>query len=37
MTTSFLPVISVLIAGWLLASILGTWAYFANDPKQESK
>ena len=36
MTTSFLPLVLVLIAGWLLASTLGTWAYFANQPKKKS-
>lgn len=34
MMTTFLPVELVLIAGWVLASALGTWAYFANDPKK---
>ncbi len=36
MTTSFLPLVLVLITGWLLASTLGTWAYFANQPKKKS-
>lgn len=34
MMTTFLPVELVLIVGWVLASTLGTWAYFANDPKK---
>ncbi len=33
-TTTFLPVEIVLIVGWVLASIIGTWAYFANQPKE---
>jgi uncharacterized membrane protein SpoIIM required for sporulation len=37
MTTSFLPVVLVLVAGWFLASTLGSWAYFANKPEKESK
>ena len=32
-TTTFLPVELVLISGWVLASIIGTWAYFANKPQ----
>ena len=36
MTTDFLPVVSVLVVGWLLAATLGTWAYFANEKKTES-
>jgi|GEM_PF-2909391 len=30
-------VASVLIAGWLLASILGSWAYFASDVPTSSR
>jgi hypothetical protein len=31
-----LTVAAVLILGWLLASIIGTWAYFAGKPESES-
>lgn len=34
MTTSFLPVVLVLVIGWLLAVTFGTLAYFANEPKK---
>lgn len=27
---------AVVILGWLLASIIGTWAYFAGKPNEES-
>ena len=37
MTSSMLTVALVLIGGWLLASTLGTTAYFANEPKKKSK
>jgi len=30
-----LAVALVLIAGWLFASIIGTWAYFAGSPETE--
>ncbi len=36
MTTDFLPVVLVLVAGWFLAATLGTWAYFANEKKTDS-
>ncbi|WP_157464558.1 endonuclease [Crocosphaera chwakensis] len=36
MTTDFLPVVLVLVFGWLLAATLGTWAYFANENKAEN-
>ena len=29
MTSSMFTVVAVLILGWLLASTIGTWAYFA--------
>ena len=29
MTSSMLLLVGVLILGWLLASTIGTWAYFA--------
>lgn len=32
-----LTVAAVLILGWLLASTIGTWAYFAGKPDEESK
>jgi hypothetical protein len=28
-----IAVISVLVLGWLLAATIGTYAYFANDPR----
>ncbi len=28
-----IALVSVLLLGWLLASIIGTYAYFANEPK----
>ena len=37
MTTEFLPVVLVLVFGWLFAATLGTRAYFANEEKAESK
>jgi hypothetical protein len=32
-----LTVAAVLILGWLLASTIGTWAYFAGKPNDEAK
>ncbi len=31
-----IALVSVLLLGWLLASIIGTYAYFANEPKSYS-
>lgn len=33
MTSSMLLLVGVLILGWLLASVIGTWAYFAGKPE----
>ncbi len=30
MSSSMMTVVAVLLLGWILASTLGTWAYFAN-------
>ena len=30
-----IALISVLLLGWLLASTIGTYAYFANDPNSK--
>ncbi len=35
MSSSMMTVVSVLILGWLLASTIGTWAYFA-DPSNKN-
>jgi hypothetical protein len=37
MTSSMTTVVGVLFLGWILASILGTWAYFANQPKNNQQ
>lgn len=37
MSTSMMTVIAVLILGWILASTIGTWAYFANQPKKNEQ
>jgi uncharacterized membrane protein SpoIIM required for sporulation len=37
MTSSMLTVVGVVGLGWLLAATIGTWAYFANQPKQSKQ
>ena len=32
-----LTLAAVIILGWLLASTIGTWAYFAGKPEEQSK
>jgi len=33
MSSTAIALIGVLVLGWLLASIFGTWAYFANQDR----
>ena len=33
MSSTAIALIGVFVLGWLLASIFGTWAYFANEPQ----
>ena len=37
MTSSMFTVVAVLILGWLLASTIGTWAYFAGRPNEKDE
>jgi|UPI00034A3CDE uncharacterized membrane protein SpoIIM required for sporulation len=37
MSSSMMAVVAVLILGWILASTIGTWAYFANQPNKNER
>jgi len=37
MTSSLVTPVAVLIFGWLLASIIGSWAYFAGKSNDDDK
>ncbi len=37
MSSSMTTVVAVLILGWILASTIGTWAYFANQSNKNEQ
>jgi hypothetical protein len=37
MSGSMITVVAVLILGWVLASTIGTWAYFASEPNKKDQ
>jgi hypothetical protein len=37
MSGSMITVVAVLLLGWVLASTIGTWAYFASESNKKDK